>query len=225
MRLSPGLTTLLSIISLCFPAVAQNPPGAKDLQSAETKGLPPRASPADYQVQAHAGNVTIVAEFTGHSIPAQDRTLSTEDYIVVETAFFGPPDSRLKLSFDDFSLRINGKKALLPCQPFIRAFESLKDPDWEPPSATQSKSKTSIGGGGKSDPGEGNLPPPPVHIPIEVRRAMEQDVRKAALPEGDRALPVAGLIFFQYRGKTQGIHSVELIYNGPAGSATLALQP
>jgi hypothetical protein len=54
---------------------------------------------------------------------------------------------------------------------------------------------------------------------------MAQRVQKAALPEGDRTLPVAGLIFFQYRGKTQGIHSIELIYAGPAGKVTLALQP
>jgi hypothetical protein len=43
--------------------------------------------------------------------------------------------------------------------------------------------------------------------------------------EGDRALPQAGLLFFEYRGKTQGIRSLELIYNGSAGNASLALQP
>ena len=79
--------------------------------------------------------------------------------------------------------------------------------------------------GGNGDQGGSNEPPPPVKIPIEVQRAMAQRVQKATLPEGDRTLPVAGLIYFQYRGKTQGIHSVELIYDGPAGKATLALQP
>jgi hypothetical protein len=54
---------------------------------------------------------------------------------------------------------------------------------------------------------------------------MAQRVQKATLPKGDRALPLAGLIFFQYRGAAKGIHSVELIYDGPAGKATLALQP
>jgi hypothetical protein len=47
---------------------------------------------------------------------------------------------------------------------------------------------------------------------------------KAALLEGDRALPQAGLLFFQYRGKRESIKSVELIYQGPAGNATLTLQ-
>jgi hypothetical protein len=54
---------------------------------------------------------------------------------------------------------------------------------------------------------------------------MAQRVQKATLPEGDRTLPVAGLIYFQYRGGAKGIHSVELIYDGAAGKATLALQP
>ena len=70
-----------------------------------------------------------------------------------------------------------------------------------------------------------NSPPAPVKVPIEVQRAMAKNVQKAVMPEGDRSLPQAGLIFFQYRGKEKGINSVELIYSGPAGKATLNLQP
>jgi hypothetical protein len=54
---------------------------------------------------------------------------------------------------------------------------------------------------------------------------MEQRVQRAAMLEGDRVLPQAGLLFFEFRGKTQSIKSLELIYSGPAGNATLALQP
>ena len=38
---------------------------------------------------------------------------------------------------------------------------------------------------------------------------------------GERTLPVAGLVFFPYRGKDQSIQTVEFIYNGAAGKATL----
>jgi hypothetical protein len=99
----------------------------------------------------------------------------------------------------------------------------VKDPEWEPPAAPASKSKTSMGGGGKGEQDSG--PPPPVVIPIGVQRAMAQRVQKAALPGGDRSLPQAGLLFFSYRGKTKNINSLELIYSGPAGKATLTLQP
>jgi hypothetical protein len=198
------------------------PPATRDAPS-EAKGIPPRAAPSDYLTHAQAGAVTIAAEFTGHAVPTAEGPLSTEDYVGVEVAFFGPAGARTTLSSEDFSLRVNGKKTPVPSVPYGMVFASLKDPEWEPPaSETTKKSKTSVGGGGQ---GESNEPPPPVKIPVEVRRAMSQRVQKAALPGGDRALPQAGLIFFQYRGKTTGIHSLELVYSGPAGKATLALQP
>ena len=94
-----------------------------------------------------------------------------------------------------------------------------------PPAPAGSKSKTILSGGGQSEQGDSNAPPEPVKIPIPVQRAMAQRVQRAALPEGDRTLPQAGLVFFQYRGKTQGIRSIELIYTGPTGNTTLTLQP
>jgi len=100
-------------------------------------------------------------------------------------------------------------------------FQSLKDPEWEAPVKTESKSKTSIGGKGQAD---NNGPPPVVHIPIEVERAMHQKVQKASLLEGERPLPEAGLIYFQHRGKVDKIHSLELIYSGPGGKASLNLK-
>jgi hypothetical protein len=225
MQLSRTLRTGVLIAATCLCVPGQDTPGKS--APIEAKGMPPRATPAEYQAQAQAGAVTIAAEFKGHSVPTLQGPLSSEDYVVIETGFFGSPDARIKLSSGDFSLRINGKKAPLPSQPYGLVVGSLKDPEWEPPEPPASKSKTSLGGGGggRGDQGGSNEPPAPVKIPIGVQRAMAQRVQKASLPEGDRALPQAGLIFFQYRGKTQGIHSVELIYAGPAGKATLTLQP
>ncbi len=184
--------------------------------------MPARATPGDYQAHAQVGKVTIAAEFLGHAIPRLEGPLSTDDYVVVETGLFGPPGARLTLSVDDFSLRINRKKTPLASQPYGFVLSSLKDPSWAPPAPPESKSKTSFGAGGQSD---ANSPPPVVHVPIELQRAMAEHVERFSLPEGDRVLPEAGLIFFQYRGKTEKIHSIELTYSGPAGKATLALQP
>ncbi len=230
MRFSPARITGILLSAVCLYAQAQNPepPKAespnkesKDAQLNEKKGMPPRATPGDYQAHARAGAVTIAAEFMGHSVPRPEGPLSTEEFVVIETGLFGSPGERLKLSPDDFSLRINGKKTALASLPFGFVAGSLKDPEWAPPEQAQSKSKTSFGSGGQGD----NTPPPPVHVPIELQRAMAHYLQKAALPEGDRALPEAGLIFFQYRSKTSSIHSIELIYAGPAGKATLTLQP
>lgn len=215
---------IAGVVAAALCAYSQTTP-AKDTHSAELQGIPPRATPEDYQAHAKAGAVTVAAEFTGHFVPTAQGTLTTEEYVAVEAAFFGEPGARLKLSADDFSLRINGKKTALPSQRYGMVVGSLKDPDWEPPGQPSPKSKTSFGGGGAAGRGDANSPPAPVVVPIEVQRAMAQRVQKASLAEGDRDLPRAGLLFFQYRGKGKDIHSVELIYNGSGGQATVTLQP
>ncbi len=201
-----------------FAQVAQTPPVK------EAQGMPHRATPADYQAAAQAGTVTIAAEFTGHSVPTMQGPLTTEDYVIIETAFFGPADAKLKLSFDDFALRINGKKVALPGQPYGAVLSSLKDPEWEATIVVEKKSKGGLGTGGGGDKGD-STPAAPPKMPIEMRRAMDQRVKKSTLAEGDRSLPQAGLIFFQYRGKTTSIQTLELIYNGPAGKTSIALLP
>jgi hypothetical protein len=219
----PFLRTSVLIFGVLLAALnlySQTEAG-KDPRAIETQGIPARATPGDYQAHTKAGTVTVAAEYIGHYIPTDEGTLTTEDFVVVETALYGAPGSKLTLSPDNFSLRINGKKNTLASQPYVTVFSSLKDPNWEPPTPPSgSKSKTSINGGGEQGD---NSPPPPVHVPIEVQRSMAQRTQKAALAEGERPLPQGGLLFFQHRGK--GIHSVELIYDGPGGKATLALQP
>jgi hypothetical protein len=209
-------------IWMCFVAAsvlyAQNTPAPA--QANEIKGMPPRATPGDYPAHIQVGNITIAAEFTGHSVPRPEDPLSTDDYIIVEACLFGPPGARLTLSPDDFSMRINDKKPQTS-QPFVVVASSLRDPEWVPPDQPKAKSKTSFGGGGGASD-TATLPP---KIPIELQRSMTQYIRKAALPEGDRPLPAAGLLFFQYHGKVQNIRFLQLIYSGPAGKATLELQP
>ena len=206
---------LLLILALGLSAWGQNAPS-------EAKGLPARASADEYQSKAQAGSYTIGADFTEHSVPTPDAIYSTEDYVVVEAAIFGPPDARLKLSPEDFSLRINDKKSALPSQSVELVAHSLKDPNWAPPNPDKEKSKTGISSGSKDN---GEPPLSVIHMPMDLQLAMQKRVKNVVMLGGDRALPQAGLLFFEYRGKAKGIHSLELIYSGPAGKATVALQP
>jgi hypothetical protein len=221
MRLFHAMRAFVLIGSFTLCLLGQDTPGTDT--NAGTKGIPPRATPADYQSQAQAGKITIAAEFTGHALPTFEGPLTTEEYIAVETAFFGPAGEHLKIAAADFSLRVNGKKTPLPSQPYGLTFTSLRDPEWVPPEPAAAKSKTSFGGSGQGQ-GDAGAPPAPVKIPIPVQRAMAQRVQRASLPEGERALPQAGLIFFKYRGKTENIESLELLYEGPAGKATVNLR-
>jgi hypothetical protein len=101
--------------------------------------------------------------------------------------------------------------------------KSLKDPAYEPLIKSEvGKTKVGDGGGGRGGGGQDDGPPPPPKVPIEVQLSMEKRTKKASMPEGDRPLPQAGLLFFEFGGK---VRSAELIYEGPAGKATLNLQP
>ena len=201
-------------ITIAAVALAQAPP---------PQNWAPRAAPTDYQSQAKAGQVTIAADFTGHSIPVDPGPLSTEDYVVVEVALYGPADAKAKISIEHFTLAINGKKNSVAAVPFGMIFPSLKDPSWAPPEGSDSgKSKTKVGGSGQ---GQNDPPPTPPKMPLELVRACQQRVQKSVLPEGDRTLPQAGLIFFPYRGKADKIKSIELTYAGSAGTTTITLQP
>ena len=206
-----------------FSALSQNPPG-KDAESAVAQGTGARAAPGEYQAHAQAGTVTIAGDYIGHFVPTADKNLTTDDYVTVEAAVFGPAGARLTLSPADFSLRINGKKASLPAQSSTLVAHTVKDPDWVPPGSEddkKEKNQASIHSGTKQD--EAPLSKP--HPPPELVHAMALQVERAAIPEGDRALPQAGLLYFEYRGKDKSVRSAELIYSGPAGQATLELQP
>jgi hypothetical protein len=212
-RISP-LRSLAAGVFCALSSIAQPP--------VELQGLPVRASAADYQNQEKVGKLTLAADFVGHSVPTMQGPLSSEDFVTVEVAFLGAPDSKVKISFEDFSVRINGKKSPIASQQYGLVMKSLSDPEWIPPVVEESKSKGGIstgGGGGGGDP-----KPAAPKMPFPLRRAMEQRAQKSALPEGERSVPVAGLIFFPYRGKDQSIQIVELIYAGAAGKATLTFR-
>lgn len=219
----PVLKNSLWLVALCLCAQEQKPPGPPAAPS-EMKRMSPRAGPGDYQAHAQAGAVTVGAEFMRHAIPTPGGEFTNENYVAVEVGLFGAPGARTKISIGDFSLRINGKKAV-PSQLFGIVFSDLKDPSWEPPEPPKPKGgglTTDAGGGG----GNSNDPPPaPPKMPLPLVRVMQQKVEGAAIPEGDRPLPEAGLLFFPYHGKSEAIKSVELTYSGPAGKATLTLQP
>jgi hypothetical protein len=207
---------------LCQSASGQSAPG-KAPQVIEAPPVPPRGSPAEYQAHAPAGAVTIAAEFTGHSVVTPLASFTTEDYVAVEVALFGSPGARIKLSHEDFSLRVNGKKTVLPAQHYLLLSKSLKDPEYVPPEPPKSKDPDAGVTMAGSKPSDRN---PEWHpVPFEVTHRMEVRVEKASLPEGDRPLPEAGLIFFRYTGRENGISSVELLYDGPAGKASLQLHP
>jgi hypothetical protein len=213
MRFCGVLTT--GVLVMAITARAQEAP-------VRAVGLTPRTTPGDYQFRTQAGSVTIAAEFMGHGVPTEEGgPYSTENYVVVEAALFGAPGAKIQLSYKDFSLRFNGKKQAEPSQPYVTVFPNLKDPEWEPPESEKNQASTSISGAGGSQSDRTKTVP---KMPMGLRHTMEQRVLKASLSEGDRMLPQAGLLFFEWHGDVKGIRSMELVYSGPAGKAALELK-
>jgi hypothetical protein len=221
MRITTAIGTFVLVgAAVWLRAQAPETPGKE--APVRAVGLPPRATPGDYQYRVTSGMLTLCGEFMGHGVPTEEGgPYSTENYVVVEAALYGAPGAKIQLSYKDFSLRINGKKQAEPAQPYVTVFPNLKDPEWEPPASETSQNVTSINGAGNSQSDRQKSVP---KMPMALRHTMEQRVLKASISEGERALPQAGLLFFEYHTDTKGIRTMELIYNGPAGKATLPIQ-
>ncbi|HVW10965.1 MAG TPA: hypothetical protein VHC90_20405 [Bryobacteraceae bacterium] len=223
MQFSLRFSICVMAAAFCALLGAQTAPAPETPAVHATKGIPARGSAAEYMGHGKVGALSIGADFDGHDIPTLESTLTTEDFVAVEVGVFGAPGAHAIISAGDFSLRINGKKSTIPTEGFSALTRNLRDPSWTPPDQKEKeKSRGGLNTGGQQD--DLGATPAPVHIPPEMERAMRIQVQEATLPEGDRALPVAGLIFFKYSGQQKGIHQVELVYEGPAGKGSVRLQ-
>ena len=205
------------------------------------QGTAPKQTAADYPAHATAGSFTLAAEYLVHAIPSPEGSYFTNDYLVIEAAFFGPHVAPVKMSAEHFMLRINGQKTPVMTQSPGIVGASLKYPDWE-----QRPTVTAAGGIGNGqiilgrpvpverfpgDPSARRGPAPP-RVPEQENPSgqtkepgmpIEERLQRLALPEGEHVVPVGGLLFFPFKGKTKSIRSLELLYDRPAGKVTLKL--
>jgi hypothetical protein len=204
------------------------------------EAIPARPKPEEYKTQQKLGKITLAAEFHMHTLPGGRRNFLTEDYVVVEVAVYPAKGLPIVVSNGHFVLRLNGKKPGLMAQSpgFVAA--AMKYPDWE------QRRTVELGGGvgdggvivgrprteprfpGDQRPPQRPVPEPPKAPGIEPERVeeitAEEAIRSMALEEGMVDLPIAGYLYFPLKGKLKRPGTVELIYSGPAGDATLKLQ-
>jgi len=203
-------------------------------------GVKERARPADYPVHAMLPGLAVGAEFMVHSFSGHHRTYTAPDHLVVEVAIY--PEKPLMVSASQFSLRVNGKKERVFAQgpQFVAA--SLKYSDWtQRPAATIGAGAGDVGVILGPRPSQGRFPgdnrnrqpPAPPRAPTQPPRGgyekpEELDAPElaveTALPEGETRLPVAGYLYFPWKGKVSRIKKLELIFDSPAGAATLKLR-
>ncbi len=195
------------------------------------EGIEPRPTAAAYPVHSQAGKLGLGAEFMVHSFMAGGQTYVARDYLVVEVGAF--PGEAITLNAGQFILRVNGKKQALLAQTPGMVVNSIQNPDWS--QRPQMEATAGMGNTGvilgrpvptsrfPDDP-NGRTRPRPGQDPakeVEPEKALEQMVPGVALPEGPRDKPIAGYLFFAYQGK---VKTVELRYEGPAGSVVMKLR-
>jgi hypothetical protein len=200
------------------------------------QGTTPKSTLEDYPAHATVGNVGVGAEFMVHSFSRGEQMFIAPDYLVVEVAMFPPKGQGVLVEPGKFSLRINGRKAVLFVQAPAAVASSLNHPEWE----QRSRADAAIGIGGigvgtgqprQTGPFPGapqsRLPQPPrapdADNPAGIERERvkpEELLVETALPGGDHRGPVSGFLYFAFKGKIGSIKSLELLFE----SAVLKLR-
>ncbi|MGC2660839.1 MAG: hypothetical protein WA324_23025, partial [Bryobacteraceae bacterium] len=86
---------------------------AASLSLLHAQGTKTRAEPGKYSAQAKLGEVRLGAELWGHYIPLDNgETLKSYEYLVVEFAFFAPPDLKVSIDPSQFSLKFKAQRLL-----------------------------------------------------------------------------------------------------------------
>ena len=117
----------LAIFAFALAAHAQGSPGLE----IRAEGTQPKASAAEYPVQAISGNLTIGAEYMVHSFGGGEQMYLAERYLVVEVALFPPKGESVTADATKFALRVNGKKTLLYPQSPALVASHLNQREWE----------------------------------------------------------------------------------------------
>jgi hypothetical protein len=198
------------------------------------RGLQPKPKASDYPASARGQGVEIGAEYLVHTLKSGDDSFFVPDYLVIEVAVYPAKGETGTISSDQFSLRINGKKQVLWAQPpgFVAA--SLKYPDWTRKPALQAGAaagntgiilgRPASVGRYPGDPEARRLPDPPKvqqQPEKEPQQTGDQAVTETALANGKLEGPVSGYLYFEYKGKTAKIKSLELIYR--SGEKTIVV--
>ena len=223
---------LLFLISLV--AFAQPVPRPSD----------PHAKPSDYQVHTRLQDLTLAADFLGHSFSGPSGMFATEDYLVIDVALYPDRNTTLAVAHSHFTLRLNGKKVPLMTQPAQFVAASLKYEDW-----TLRPTLTATAGVGDAGvilgrpesrerfpgdprPQQRRLPNPPSAPTPEDRSGIDRAPPpnpaeicvEQSLPEAEITGPLRGYIYFPFRGNLKSIRKAELLYSRGGVTTVLALR-
>jgi hypothetical protein len=204
---------------LCLTAVAADTP----------KGTTPRATADEYPAHTVQKGVAIGASVLSAE---ETRRAFTPDLnrccLVVEVALFPAKDASLKVSLDDFVLRVVGTDDVTrPASAEILAGRLQRQSEAPPPphpSEVHGSAGVTYGTGpyGHSTTTDASLGvgvgAPPQQAPHSEsdaqRKTIQQELSAKALPEGSASAPVAGYVYFSAERKKRFTYQLEYTLNG-----------
>jgi hypothetical protein len=211
------LVTRLAAGLLCLTAVAADTP----------KGTTPRATADDYPAHAVQNGVAIGATILSTE---ETRRAFTPDLnrccLVVEVALFPAKNAALKVSLDDFVLRVVGSDDVTrPASAEILAGRLQRQSEAAAPShppevhgsagVTYGTGPSGHSTGTEASVGVGVGAPPPPHSESDSqRKAIQQELSAKALPEGNASAPIAGYVYFSAERKKRFTYQLEYTLNG-----------
>src|SRR5258706_14258887 len=194
------------------------------------QGTKPKPVPTDYDLHLSDGTLDIGAEYMVHSFSNGEQMFLAEKFLIVEVALYPVmKNDEVNVDMSKIGLRVNHKTLLQPVDP-KQVANSLKPSLWD---RLQNRGMNGgMGGGGgplNVPPTGGQGPYPPQQRTPNPPRAPEPDapggiertkvnpedvVVETALPPGPQKGAVSGFVYFYYNGKSSGLKSVDLEYNG-----------
>lgn len=187
-------------------------------------------------------DLSIAAESLAHSVPiSAGGMLFAENHLVIEVAFFGPSGRSFLIAPEHFTLTINGKRIPLLPDPAGVVAGSMRDSIWN--QGPNLEASGSIGNSGvvlgRRHPDTGvpdldragrdpQMPRAPGQenrsgVPPKQRLDIPAELELVTLTRCECKVPVAGLLYFPYRGKLKAIQSMILHYTAVADGPTLAI--
>lgn len=204
------VVSILLLVSLELPAQ----------QSAQ------RSKASDYARHYRLPAAEIGAEYLPRGVPGGKAASAGKGYLVA-VGVFPSTKAGITISRSQFSLHVDGEKAVLRAQP-PGTSPALKESsvDARPNSSAQSGSVQlggpPITGRSASNNTDSQLQMPRSPIPLDSNQNSEagrSDQSKSPLAEGPTTKPVQGYLLFRFDGDPKSIRSLELVYdtggNGP----------
>lgn len=169
----------------------------------------------------------VTAEFWGRTVPlkndeGQMKAVASESHLVVEAKVLAAKGQPVRVTPQQFRLRINGAKLPIPTDSPGMAAAAIQYPDWDSNRGLEAQAGPVIVGRRQPTP---RFPGDPAERnrgnssdkEDAVRRSLPEAVAAASWHDGDVVTERSGLLFFGWKGKVAKIKTLELIWQGVDG--------